>query len=403
MARRGARDTRARRRRASAQSPKWRRPARASPAAAAASGRRCRPTRPRSSARNSSAAESGVHCTCVAARSNCGASARIAPPRRGAQRQVALVVERALGVEGTEDQPLAVRRIAGRRVVRAGRVRQHVLAARGQVDGHDVALVHEVRLVCQVGRDRQLAPVRRDVVVVRRRLPRRQRELKSRQQVLAMPGAHVAGEDVRLAAVGHPVIPVARRRALGHVRLDLGVLALLQALALRGIGRQVRPHPGHERDALAVRKPLDGGRTRRDLRDAFRLAAVRGDPVDLRLGVVAALGGERDPLAVGRPARLAVLVAGGQPPRARDRAASPCRRRACPSRQCRSETATARSGFRRCPWRTTSRPRRPARPSGDSVGLPMRLICHSASTSSGGKRAGTAGAAGGHGEGLKLE
>ena len=45
-------------------------------------------------------------------------------------------------------------------------------------------------------------------------------------------------------------------------------------------------------------------------REPPRLAAVRRDHVDLRLVVVLALGGERDPLAVGRPLRIAVLVAG---------------------------------------------------------------------------------------------
>ena len=43
------------------------------------------------------------------------------------------------------------------------------------------------------------------------------------------------------------------------------------------------------------------------------------------------------------------------------------------------------------------------RPSGDSVGLPMRLICHSASTSSGGSARERPSAAGRHAEGLKLE
>ena len=145
---------------------------------AAASGNRYSPTRPRSSARNSSAPNRELHCTCIAARSNFGASARIAPPRRAQQRQVPLVVERAVGVAGTEDEPLAVRRIDRRRVVGAGRRGQHVLAARGEIDGHDVALVHEVRLGGQVGGDRQLPPIRRDVEVLRRRLPRRQRELR---------------------------------------------------------------------------------------------------------------------------------------------------------------------------------------------------------------------------------
>ena len=50
----------------------------------------------------------------------------------------------------------------------------------------------------------------------------------------------------------------------------------------------------------------------RHVGDAARFAAVDRDDVDLALGVVAALGDERDPLAVGthRGLRVAGLVAG---------------------------------------------------------------------------------------------
>ncbi len=74
------------------------RPATRSDGSAASSVSRQRPTRPRSSTQNSSAALSGRPGDCVVARSNAGASRRMRPLVAVEQRQVALVVERALGV-----------------------------------------------------------------------------------------------------------------------------------------------------------------------------------------------------------------------------------------------------------------------------------------------------------------
>ena len=155
------------------------------------------------------------------------------------------------------------------------------------------------------------------------RLPRRQREAGAGERVAAAAGRDVADEDVRLAAVGEPVVPEAELGALGDVRLDLRVLALLPALRLHRVGREVRPHPRDERDPLAVGEPLDRGAAGRERREPPRLAAVGRDQVDLRLLVVLALRGERDRIAVGRPLRIAVLVARGEPARLRART---CRR-----------------------------------------------------------------------------
>ena len=99
------------------------------------------------------------------------------------------------------------------------------------------------------------------------------------------------------------------------MRLDLGFLALLPAFGLLLVGLKIGPYPGDERDPLAVGEPAQAQRTARDRREPPRFAAVRCDQVDLRLLVVLALGCERDPSAIRRPARLAVLVAGGQPAR----------------------------------------------------------------------------------------
>ena len=235
------------------------------------------------------------------------------------KRDVPLIVVGTVGVAGTVGEPFAVRRIDRGRVVGAGRRGQHLLATRGQVDGHDVTLVHEIRLRGQVSRDRQLPTVGRNVEILCRRFPWQQREVESCQQVLAVSAAHIAGEHVRFPAVGQPVIPEARRCAFGHVRLHFRITPFLQSFFLRSIRFQFRPDKGNECNPTTIGKPLDRGRARRDLGHALRLAAVGCDSVHLRLGVILALGRERDPAAIGRPARFAVLVPRGEPSRPRDR------------------------------------------------------------------------------------
>src|SRR3989442_6544929 len=96
------------------------------------------------------------------------------------------------------------------------------------------------------------------------------------------------------------------------MRLDLGFLTLLPAFGLLLVGLEIGPYPRDERDPLAVGEPAQARRAAGDRRQSPRLAAIRRDQLDLRLLVVLALGRERDPAAVRRPARLAVLVAGGQ-------------------------------------------------------------------------------------------
>ena len=172
--------------------------------------------------------------------------------------------------------------------------RQDALAPRREVDRDDVAPAHHPRLGSEVDVKRDLAAVGRDVEVVGCRFPRRQREAGSGERVAAAARGDVADEHVRLAAVGEPMVPEAEFRALGDVRLDLGVLALLLALRLLGVGREIRPHPGDERDPLAVGKPLDRRAAGGERRQPPRFAAVGRDQVDLRLVVVLALRGERD-------------------------------------------------------------------------------------------------------------
>ena len=92
----------------------------------------------------------------------------------------------------------------------------------------------------------------------------------------------------------------------------LRIRAFLLARRLVFPAHEVGPDFADEREALAVRKPLRHRGAGRNAGDAARFAAVDRDDVDLVLGVIAALGDEGDPLAVGahRGLRVVGLVAG---------------------------------------------------------------------------------------------
>ena len=180
---------------------------------------------------------------------------------------------------------------------------------------------------------------------------------------------------VRLAAIGEPMVPETELRALGDVRLDLGVLALLLSFRLLRVGPEIGPHPADERNPPAVGKPLDRGTAGGKRGQPARLAAVGRDQIDLRLLVVLALRGERDRVAGGRPSRIAVLVASGEPARLRS---------GLPMAAGRKQPQFRAAVVLR---HVEARHRRAGRaPSGDSVGAAMRFIAHNASTVSGGLR-----------------
>ena len=136
----------------------------------------------------------------------------------------------------------------------------------------------------------------------------------------------------------------------------------------------------HTHETNATRLPSANQRTDAqpvdERRHAARLAAVGRDHVELRRLVVRALRGERDQAAVGRPRRAAVLVPGGEAPRPR-----------AASRPRRVEPQLGRA-LVLLDVVARDRARRPALPSGASVGVPMRFSAHRASTVSGGRRAG---------------
>ncbi len=198
-----------------------------------------------------------------------------------------------------EDQRASVGRVRGTRIIGSGARGEDPLAAASEADDRDVAPIHHCRLGRKVDAHRELATVRCDVEVRAARLPGRQRETGSRERIPTAAGCDVADEDVRLTAVGQPVVPVTKFGALGDMRLDLRVLPLLLALRLFRVGRKIRPNRRHERDALAVGEPFQCGAAVGDFREPLRFAAVGCDQIDLRLVIVLALRGEGNPPAIG--------------------------------------------------------------------------------------------------------
>src|SRR5712692_8130122 len=118
-----------------------------------------------------------------------------------------------------------------------------------------------------------------------------------------LAGFDLYNKHVRHTAVGQPVVPIAEAGCFDDEGLYLRVVAVPQALRLLLFGRELRPHPGEERDALAVGKPLERRSARGNRCQPARLATGRRDQVDLRLLVTLALGEERDPVPIGRPRR----------------------------------------------------------------------------------------------------
>ena len=134
------------------------------------------------------------------------------------------LVEHVLGIF-REELENAMALCGCRTVAEIGRERvfggERVVAAGSEPDDGDVGAIHHSRLFAQIDGHRELLAVGAQIVVLCRRIPGLQRDTRALQQILASPRCDVAHEDVRLAAVGQPVIPEPEFGTLGDVRLDL--------------------------------------------------------------------------------------------------------------------------------------------------------------------------------------
>src|SRR5687768_11460923 len=109
-------------------------------------------------------------------------------------------------------------------------------------------------------------------------------------------------------AVFHEVVPVRDRRAVPGYRRHLRLFARLQLVAGLCPVRDVGPDLADEGDPLRIRKPPWGRDAGRHVAHTDRLAAVRGDHVELRLLVLAALGYEGDVAPVRAPRGLGLVA-----------------------------------------------------------------------------------------------
>src|SRR5262249_46282112 len=116
-------------------------------------------------------------------------------------------------------------------------------------------------------------------------------------------------------------VPVAVEQPREHLCLDGGFGGVVHPLLfwlvglLEGVLGGFGGEGGGEGGVVAVGRPQAGGRLGADGRELAGLAAVQGDGPELV--VAAAVGLEEEVPAVGRPARVAVLLAGdvGELPR----------------------------------------------------------------------------------------
>ena len=194
-----------------------------------------------------------------------------------------------------------------------GVAHDHVEAAALQVQLGQREAVVQALLVGRVVGEHDALPVGRDVEAGGAGLGALELVAAALEHVARAATGQLHHVQLRHAAHRQRVVPVAVQRFAGGVAGFLAVLEFLQALGLCGLALGIGPHPGHEGDAFAVRKPakaFDAGGHRAD---APRFAAVGRDHVELRLLVLVpllfALGDEAHRVAARAERRLAVLVA----------------------------------------------------------------------------------------------
>ena len=212
-----------------------------------------------------------------------------------------------------EGDAFAVGAVAGGGHVPGGILRQHAELAALEVHLDQREAVLEAFLGGRVeGEDQPLA-VRRDVE--RAGIGLGARELVACALEEVAPLAAVQVEQVQVGHAVHRdlVVPVAVLGLAGDVAR---LLAVLEGLLRGGLGLgalERRVHPGDEDHAAAIRAPAEGIDAGGHGGGAARLAAVRGDDVELRRLVLAALllaaGDEGDAVAARAPLGLPVLRA----------------------------------------------------------------------------------------------
>ena len=222
-------------------------------------------------------------------------------------------------VRGQKSQRLAVGAVAGAGKIPVLVAQQFAytgLAAAAELDFGQGHARRGVLAALRIDHADDAPAIGRDAQVRGAVIAPAQLETSAFEHVGHTAAAHIEHQQVRDALMRQVVVPVAVDGVFGGVGGVLAFAIGFHLFALGGHAAQVRPDPGDQRDATAVREPLEGFHAGGHLGGQPGLAAIGRDQVELRLGVLDALAlaprREGDPFARGRKLRLAVLLALGQ-------------------------------------------------------------------------------------------
>ena len=112
----------------------------------------------------------------------------------------------------------------------------------------DVMLLITARILVRVEAESDVPAIAGNIVIREAGVSGLQRKLATCKQIAAFSSLQVEYMQVRLTAVREPMVPVTKTGMVNHMRLDLVVFLVLQALRLRLLAFAVRPHPGNKRN-----------------------------------------------------------------------------------------------------------------------------------------------------------
>src|SRR6185312_1705525 len=182
-----------------------------------------------------------------------------------------------------------VGRVARRFVAPGAVARERRDAAAPDIDLGERRGIHRALALRRIMHEGDAPAVRRDVEVRCARLGPRQLAAGALEEVDDPPARQLERQEMRHASHREVAVEMPVLRLRGDVRAFLALAERLVHALLRGTALRVRPYPRDEHDALAVGHPAEVLDARAEVALALRLAAGRGDHVELRFAVLVPL------------------------------------------------------------------------------------------------------------------